>query len=224
MRGSVTRRLILKDWRLQRLQVILCMIGGAIALAVGQLGGETSMVVGGTWFFVALICVGCMLPVSTIVNERKKHNLPFLMSLPISPFQYSTAKLVSTVGIFVVPWLALLIAAALLVETSGTIPHGTIPLILILATLPLVGFCFITGTALVSESEGWSIAATVVCNSSYGLTWYFMTRIPGLMTEAKGPVAVWSPTALGILAVEFALIALSLGLSFYLQSRKRDFI
>jgi hypothetical protein len=200
------------------------MIGGAVALAVGQLGGETSMAVGGTWFFVALICAGCMLPVATIVNERKKHNLAFLMSLPISPIQYSTAKLVSTVGIFLVPWLALLIAAVLLIETSGAIPHGAIPLILILSGLPLVGFCLITGTALVSESEGWSIAATVVCNSSYGLTWYFMTQIRALMTDAKGPVPVWSPTVRAILGVEFALIALSLGLSFYLQSRKRDFI
>lgn len=103
MKGSVARHLILKDWRLQRLQVFLSMIAGGIALAVCQRGGETAVVVGGTWFFVALIVVGCMLPVSAIVNERKKHNLTFLMSLPISPVQYTAAKLVSTVGYSLCP-------------------------------------------------------------------------------------------------------------------------
>ena len=60
---------------------------------------------------MALIVLGCMLPPSNVVNERKKQILPFLMSLPISVTQYTTAKLVSTVGMFLVPWVTLVAAA-----------------------------------------------------------------------------------------------------------------
>ena len=224
MRGSVIQHLIMKDWRLQRTAIILSLLGGAIALAVLQLGGETAIVLGSVWFFIALIILGCMLPVLSIVNERKKQNLAFLMSLPISPLQYTTAKLASSIAMFVVPWLVLMIGALLLIIARGVLPHGTIPITLIITTLPFVGFCIITGTALVGESEGWGIAATVVCNSSYGLTWYFLMRLPALTADLKGNVAVWNPTVMTILAIEFALIALSLGLSYYLQSRKRDFV
>jgi hypothetical protein len=40
----------------------------------------------------------------------------------------------------------------------------------------------------------------------------------------KSPLAVWSPLVLEILAGELALIAIMLGLTFFLQSRKRDFV
>jgi ABC-2 type transport system permease protein len=222
MTGSVVGQLILKDWRLHRLPVVLSVAGGAAALVVAQLGGPTPFIVGGAWFFIALIIFGSLLPSLSIVNERKKQNLAFLMSLPISSIQYTTAKLLSILGMFLAPWLMLVISALLLIQERGFLPHGTIPLTLILATLPLVGFCFIAGGAFISE--GWGIAATVVCNSSYWLVWYVLMQTQGVTDGLKSRVAIWSPTVLTILGGEFALAALILGLTFYLQSRKRDFV
>lgn len=224
MRGSVVGHLILKDWRLQRLPILASVAAGALALAILQRGNETAFVVGSVWLFVALIVIGCMLPIFAIVNERKKQNLAFLMSLPISNMQYTTAKLVSTVGMFLAPWLTMVVATLLIVQIRGILPHGTIPITLILLMLPFVGFCFIAGTSLVGESEGWSTAATLVCNSSYGLVWYFIVKIPALTLTFKSPVAIWSPTALAIFGSELASVPLMLGLTFFLQSRKRDFV
>lgn len=221
---SIVGHLILADWRLHRLQILVTLIAGAIAMAVFQLGGEKAMVVGSVWYFIALIMIGHMLPITAIVNERKNQNLAFLMSLPVSSIQYTTAKLVSTLGIFLAPWFILVISAMLSIATRSTVPHGVIPVLLILAMLPFVGFSIIAGAALVGESEGWGIAANVFCSSSYGLTWYFMTTIPGLMMDAQKPVPVWSHTVRLILGAEFAAIVLILGVTYYLQSRKRDFI
>jgi hypothetical protein len=95
--------------------------------------------------------------------------------------------------------VTLLIAAVVLIETRGIVPPGAIPIALILAGMPLVGLCLMTGAALVGESEGWGIAANVACNSSYGLIWYFMGRMPGLMADVKSPVPVWNPTVLKFL-------------------------
>jgi hypothetical protein len=224
MTQSVVRQLILKDWRLNRLQLLLSIAAGMIALSVVLRGGEGPIVAGTVWFFIAIILVGSMLPITGIVNERKKQNLAFLMSLPVTAIQYTTAKLVSTVGMFLVPWLTLVIAAVVVIETRGIVPPGAIPIVLILAGMPFVGLCLMTGAALVGESEGWGVAANVACNSSYGLAWYFMGRIPGLMADVKSPVPVWNPTVLKFLGGELGLIVLILGLTFYVQSRKRDFI
>src|SRR5262249_51892516 len=134
------------------------------------------------------------------------------------------AKLISTVGMFLVPWLTLLIAAVVLIETRGIVPPGTIPITLILALMPFIGLCIMTGAALIGESEGWGIAANVACNSSYGLIWFFMSRVPGLMADVKSSVPVWNPTVLRFLGGELGLIVIILGLTFYIQSRKRDFV
>jgi ABC-2 type transport system permease protein len=222
--NSIVRQLILKDWRLQRTQILISIAAGAIALGLVRGGSEPAMVVGGVWFFLSLILVGTMLPMAGIVNERKKQNLAFLMSLPVTVTQYTFAKMFSTLGMFLIPWLTLVISAIVVIKTSGFLPAGAIPMLLILAMLPLVGLALMTGTALVGESEGWGIAANVFCSSSYGLVWYFFTRVPALMENAKSPTLQWNSAVLTVLGSELGAALLMLGLTFYLQSRKRDFV
>lgn len=224
MRGSIVGQLILKDWQLYRWSILFSIIGGAIALAVVQWRHEAPVIVGAICFFSALILVGHMLPIIGIINERKNQNLAFLMSLPISSIQYTTAKLISTFGMFLIPWLTLLAAAVLLIETRGFIPRGFIPIFLILAFFPFIGTCLITGAALVGEKEGWGLAANVFCNIGYSLVWPFLIQIPGLMQNATGSKPVWNSNVFKILGVEIGLIVVILALTYYLQSRKRDFI
>jgi hypothetical protein len=224
MSSQVMQTLILKDWRLHRTHIVMSFAAGVIALALLQVKGETAFLVGSVWFFVSLIVLGSMVPVSNVVNERKKQNLAFLMSLPISALQYAISKMASTLALFLLPWGALVIAASTLVMTRGDIPKGIVPLMFILFGLPLVGFCLIAATALVSESEGWTLAATIVCNSWYGLAWYFIIRNPAINRDLNSPVPVWSPAVLSILAGEAAAVALILGITFYLQSRKGEFV
>jgi ABC-2 type transport system permease protein len=225
MRGSVVGRLILKDWWLNSPMIILSIVGGGIALTILQLGGTTPFVLGSVFFFISLIFCASLMPGANIVNERKKQTLPFLMSLPISSVQYGTAKLGSTVGMFLLPWLTLVGAALWFITVRHALPNGVIPMALILALLPFIGFCISTGAALVGESEGWNMVATAVVNSSYWLVWYILsTRFPALTRDWTSRAAIWSPTVLNILAGESGLIVLILGLTLYLQSRKRDFV
>jgi hypothetical protein len=224
MRGSVVGQLILNDWRLYRGQIVFSIAGGAIALAIVQWRQEAPIIVGAICFFSALILVGHMLPIAGIVNERKKQNLAFLMSLPMSCIQYTTAKLISTFVMFLIPWFTLVTAAVLLVQTRGFIPRGYIPIVVILAFFPFIGTCLITGAALVGETEGWGLGANVFCNIGYSLVWPFLIQIPGLMANANGPKAVWNSAVLKVLGAELGLSVLILALTFYFQSRKSDFV
>src|SRR6185312_1271725 len=224
MTRSVTWNLVKKDWGLYRMHVAISTAAGLAALGLCFKGGEVASVVGAVSIFTALVIVACMLPVSAIVNERKKQHLPFVMSLPISVREYTAAKLVSSVGMFLMPWLVLVAATVALIEVRGFVPKGSIPFAVIVLLLPFVGFCLITGFALVGESEGWTIAATVACNSSYWFAWFLIARRPELMELAKGNTPVWNGQLLWIVAAELGVIAGSLLLTFLLQSRKHDFI
>jgi hypothetical protein len=214
---------MLKDWRLYRGLIVFSILGGVAALGIVQFATEVSVVVGTVLFFISIILVGAMLPLASVVNERKKQNLAFLMTLPISSIQYTTSKLLSITGIFLIPWGALLAAGILMINLRG-FPHGVIPVMLILMLLPFVGLGIITAAALIGETEGWGIAANVAVQSSYGLTWFFISRVPGIMKYNNSPVIVWSPAALKVLGTELALIPLLLGITYFVQSRKRDFI
>jgi len=224
MKRSVVQAMILSDWQRHRTLLLLSIVSGVLALALIQVGGEIPFILGATLFFTVMIVFGCMLPPSNIINERKKQTLPFLMSLPISAMQFTTAKIVSTVGLFLVPWLALVIAAMAFIVGHRGGPQGIIPVVLILAAAPFVGFCVIAGVSLVSESEGAMIAATIATNTSYGFSWYLLVRNPVIRADMQSREIVWSREVLTVLSAEFAVIVLILGLTFFLQSRKRDFL
>lgn len=225
MKTNVTLSLVLKDWRLQRRLIILSIMAGVNALAVLRLGGLMRVVIGAVFFFISMIFCACLLPIQNIVNERKKQTLPFVMSLPVSSSRYGIAKLFSTFGMFLVPWLTLIVAGLYMILGRHVLPNGAIPGMLILANLPFIGFCLITGTTLVAESEWWGNAAVAVTNSSYWLVWYLLiSQVPSIPRNWTSPVAVWDQAVVKILGVEFAVIVMILGLTLYLQSRKRNFI
>ena len=225
MKTNVVSQLILKDLRLNSRVIIFTIADGLAALGILMIGSQTPMVIGAVFFFVSIIFCACLLPLQSIVNERKKQTLPFIMSLPVSSAQYGAAKLVSTVGMFLALWLILLGAGLYVVLGRHVLPNGAIPAGMILMNFPLIGFCLITGTALVAESEAWGTAAMAIVNSSYWLVWYLLlSHVPSLPKSWGNPVAVWNPAVVKILVVEFAAVLLILGTTMYLQSRKRDFI
>lgn len=224
MSGTIIGHLILKDWRLNRRLISATLAVGIAALVIARYGAGTARLVGSVWFFVALCVLGSALPASAILNERKKQTLAFIMSLPVSSVQYSIAKIVSIWAMFLVPWLALLISALIFIEVGHIVPRGAIPSVLMLAMLPLIGFCLISATAMAGESEGSLIGASIVCNSSYWLGWYYLARTPSLRAHWTGPVAVWSPAVITILLAEIGSIVFIVAITLFIQSRKRDFI
>ena len=153
MNGSVVQALIRSDLYRHRTAILMTIGVGGIGLALVQVGGEMPTLLGVISFYTALIVLGCTLPTSNVINERKKHTLPFLMSLPLSITQYTAAKLVSTVGIFLVAWLTLVISSVSFILARQSIPNGILPVTLILSALTLIGFCVIAAVALVSESK-----------------------------------------------------------------------
>lgn len=221
---SVVRQLILKDWQLHLPLILLTLGVCVLALATLLTRRQTPVVLGISGFFIALVILGCLLAASNVLNERKKQTLAFVMSLPVSATEYATAKLLSTLGMFVWAWLTTGIAAMWLILGKHLLPHGAIPMAIILLMFPMVGFCLVLGMTLAGETEGWNMAANVICNPSYGIIWYLITQCPSLTRNLGGNVAEWNSSVLIFLASELALIVLSLGVTYFVQSRKQDFL
>src|SRR4051812_20633050 len=120
MNVSMIRRLILKDLYLSRVPLALVVAIGVLAVATLLLKNEVSGFIGLTSSFIALIMLGNLLPMHTIVNERKRHNLAFVMSLPISPADYTAAKIIANVGTFFLVWAAIAGTLLAMFSRGGT--------------------------------------------------------------------------------------------------------
>ena len=223
MNYSMVKVLILKDWYLQRWTVVASLLGGAIALGIVCIPGNATFMLGLILLITVLIAVGAQLAIASMVNERKEQTLAFVMSLPISFREYTVAKLLGTLLIFMLPFLMLVIGSLALFAVPHGVPHGLLPFTVIMSMEILVNTCLIVAVALVTESQGWTVAAIMAGNIALNIVGYFVAHIAGIAKGMAGTTVMWSPAASSLLAAEFALIALLLGLTIYLQSRKVDF-
>jgi hypothetical protein len=222
MNHALVWRLIGKDWYLNRATLAMIAAAGMLSIGVLFIGGETAAFVGLSAALIAAILLGVLLPMQTVVNERKKQNLPFVMSLPISPMEYTTAKIVGNVAAFVVLWLA--IVAGVLIAVAGAGAYGLLPIAFIASLAPFVAFSLLLAVAIVLESEQWALLTMGACNVSYSFAWFFLVRVPGVKETLKSSVPIWSGPILMIVGAQLAVIAAAVGLTFYFQARKRDFI
>ncbi len=221
MNGALVGRLVLKDWHLMRASLAAAAAGGALSIWLVSRGD----VLGGLGLsaaFIVLVLVSIFVPIVTIVNERKNQTLPLVMSLPVSPADYTVAKLLANLSMFGIFWVAITGAIIAMLVRGGL--AGWVPLAVVSALAPMVAFFLLIAVAIVVESEFWAIVTQGACNVSYSFLFFLLLRNGQLVAEAKSGAAVWSPLVLTIVAGELGAIVVSLVLTFYLHSRKTHFI
>jgi ABC-type transport system involved in multi-copper enzyme maturation permease subunit len=223
MNYAMVQRLVLKDWYFQRRSILLSLAGGIAALAIVAFGGKAGFTIGLILLVTVMIAIGAMMVMNTMVGERENQTLAFVMSLPISYLEYSVAKLLVNLLIFVPFWL-ILVGGSLALIVAAPVIHGLFAFTVIMAVEILVGICMMLAVALVTESKGWAIAAMMVGNVGLNVIGYIVAHIPGIANGMWGTEIRWSPAASIALAIEFALIAGMLGTAMFIQSRKKSFL
>jgi ABC-2 type transport system permease protein len=223
MNYEMVKRLILKDWYLQR-GVILASLAGVVAtLGIIATGGKVAFLLGLILLIMVIISIGAQMAVATIVTERKEQTLPFVMSLPISYREYTASKIWGNLLIFLIPWLTMVLGSFGLLLLSPS-SRGLLPYTAVMSTEILVSTCLILAVALITESQGWTVAAIMVGNLAVNGIGYIVAHIAGIAKGMWGSTIQWSGAASALLLAEFTTIAVLLGLTFFVQAKKKDFL
>jgi len=225
MNTYIVKRLILKDWHLLSGLFLIALVLGLATLAgiAAAKATQLAVILGMIVLVTILIGMGAVI-MSSSVNERKQHTLPFVMSLPISYLEYTTSKIVGCFLIFGALWLALLLSVIATILITPWFPHGMIPFIVIMAVEMLASTCLIAAVSITTESQGWMIGVTQVGALGLNAVGFSIVRLRGIGPAMGGPIIQWTSTSITIVLVEFAAILLMIGITFFVQSRKRDFI
>jgi hypothetical protein len=225
MNLAMVNRLIWKDWYLNSAGILVSLIGGVatLALVAAMHVSDIALILGMIVVVTILIGMGAMVMISA-ANERKQQTLPFVMSLPISFWEYTTAKVVGGMLIFLVLWAALVGDIVATILLSRGIPHGLIPFVAIMAVEILMSTCLIVAVSVTTESTGWTVAAAQVGALSLNTIGWSIVRLPEIGGTMRSATVQWSRTATTLLAAELALIVLILAITFLVQARKKDFV
>jgi ABC-2 type transport system permease protein len=224
MNYTMVNRLILKDWFFLRGAIFAYFVTGLLAIGLTAMGTDASSYAGSILLITVMIAIGFHLVMVTVVQERSEHTLPFIMSLPISPMEYTTAKIAANLLIFLIPWVTLTTGAMLLLGSEGARSGALIPFTLIILTELLVAYTLVLTVAIVTESQGWTIGVLVVTNLFFQGFLYWVSHMPAVATGMKGHGAVWDQTAVTLLAAEVGIAIFLIFMAFVLQARKKEFL
>lgn len=220
---AVVRRLILKDWYLNRGVILAAVPVGLGALALVLTGKPIAFL-----FCIIILCMvivgaGAQLAMVTTINERKEQTLAFVMSLPVSWREYTAAKILANLIIFLIPWVPLTAGAIGILLLPGA-THGLVPFTAIMALEMLITTSLIVAAGIVTESQAWTTAGIFVSSLGINLLGYLFAHLPGISHYMWGSRVYISPTVCIILACELLTVPLLLGATFLIQSRKTDFL
>ena len=223
MNTTIVKRLMYKEWYFQRWMLPGYFATGLVSVALLAGGSNASFYAGTILLMTALIAGGVQLAIIAGVNERTEQTLPFIMSLPVSPREYATAKIGANVAMFFVPW-GLLSLATLGIFSTSPDGRGLIPFAVLLLIEMFASFCLVLGAAVVTESQGWTVGVMIVSNLFLQGFLYYVSHMPEIARGMRAKVVTWGPNGIALIVAEVAISVLLLGFTFVVQSRKKNFI
>lgn len=225
MNIAMVSRLICKDWYLNRVGILASLFAGVVTLGMvaAMHRSQLALILGVIVVVTILIGMGAMVMISA-ANERRQQTLPFVLTLPISYREYTTAKIVGGMLIFLVLGVALVADIVATILLTPGFPHGLIPFVVIMAVEILMSTCLITAVSVTTEAHGWTVASAQVGALSLNVIGWSIVRLPEIGGSMKSTTVQWGGTATTLVAAELATIVFMLLITFFVQAHKKDFI
>lgn len=218
----VIRLLVLKDWQLFQKQLAAYVLGGIVALCLLGMAKPWSFYAGSLLLLVVLVAAACFAISTSLLVERKEHTLAFVMSLPVSPLDFTIAKMAANLLTFGVPF-AVIGLGTLGVVLFTPLPDGLFVYSLLIFGFVLLAYCLSLAVAMNVQSEGWNTFAMI--GSMVLINPYIMLlgQIDAISRTVPEDAIVWPAPAVAILLAEIVLGLLILGATAWWNGRKPAF-
>jgi ABC-2 type transport system permease protein len=216
------RLLVVKDWQLFQKQLAAHVLAGIVALALLGLARPWAFYLGSLLLIIVLVAGSCMSISNSLLVERKEQTLAFVMSLPVSPLDFTLAKMAGNLLTFGVPYLVLLLGTLVVILTTP-LPDGLVVFTVLLFGHILLAYSVSLMVAMQVESEGWNIFAMIASNLLINPLIMLLGQIDAIAKPAGGEAIVWSLPAVAILSAQLLLSLAALAFTLWWHGRKTAF-
>lgn len=223
MSQSMIWRLVAKDLWFNRWLAALTFLAGLVSFVVMGIA-EFGFIVGLVLFITSMIVYGIFVGQESLTREHRDKISTFILSLPVSTTQYTVAKLLAAVISYLAVWAALAAILVVLTLRSADAPNGILPVLLAVMGLMLMNFCILLAVGVATTSARWLTATITVTNTAVTLYMIAVFNVPSVQQSLNATELVWPPFVLASFALEAGIIALCVCVTWFTQSRKKDFI
>ena len=218
----IIRLLMIKDWHLFRKQLAAYLLVGIVALAFLGLARPWAFYIGSLLLIILLVAMGCFSISMSLLTERKEQTLAFVMSLPVTPRDFTIAKLAGNLLTFAVPFLVIAACTALVV--LGTpLPDGLLVFAAPVFGHILVAYCLSLAFAMQVESEGWNMFVMIGSMLLVNPMIMLLGQMESIRAVTEGEAIVFGAPILAILAAQLGVSAACLAFAVWWNGRKPAF-
>ncbi|MGA7296466.1 MAG: hypothetical protein WBW92_03005 [Rhodanobacteraceae bacterium] len=229
MTTSIIPQLVRKDFMISRRMIgVFCLLSlagvAAISLLFGRVPGWALVNIAFLLLISPAATCGMVLLMTTVVFEKEKSTQAFIMSLPVTPKQFTIAKVLINIGVFGAFWVAISGIAYYFAFGRGFFPSGTIPFVFMVLLGVFVSYIGILSVALWRQSMGLTVLAIALFEmGTSGYLWVIAYLDP-VSSYMHGEVMVWNTTAVGIVLAQALVAVVMISAALLFQGRKRDFV
>ncbi|EGF93321.1 putative membrane protein [Asticcacaulis biprosthecium C19] len=229
MSTSIVPQLVGKDLRLLSRIILTFVVVSLIFIAIlAAIWDHVPAVVQGNFGFILLIgpagTCGIVMLMKTNVLEKEKSTQAFIMSLPVTVKEFTRAKLWVNLPVFGLFWAAISAVAFYFAFARGLFPLGGVPFVTMVFLGGFVAYTCILAVSLVSQNLGMTVLCIALFEmATSGYLWAIAFLNP-ISQHIWGAVAVWNPTAVGIVAAQLLVAVSVIVVTLLVQNTKRDFI
>lgn len=165
-----------------------------------------------------------LLLMKTIVLEKQKSTQLFIMSLPVSVKEFTTAKLLVNLPVFTLFWLVITSVAFYYAFERGILPYGAVPFVVMVFVGILIAYIGTLSTGLLFQSYGGTIFAMFFFELGTPAYLWIISYLDSIAIYKYGAVSVWNSTAVSIVVTQIFVAVVMLWVTVYVQNKKRDFL
>lgn len=219
---SVIRLLVLKDWQLFQKQLAFYVLAGIVALCFLGVGKPWAFYIGSLMLLIVVVSSACFSISTSLVVERKEQTLAFVMSLPVSPREFTLSKLIGNLLTFGVPF-GVLLGGALALVMFSPLPDGLFVYTLLIFAWLLFAYAVSLAVAMSVESEGWATFAMI--GSMVMINPYIMGlgQLEVINTYTTKDAVVWTTPTVAIMSTLALLAVAVIGVTTWHHARKPAF-
>ncbi len=229
MSRSIIPQLVRKDFKLMRgviftFALISLSSIGLLAFLFGKVPEWVLINIAFVMLMGPAATCGIVMLMKTNVFEKEKSTQPFILSLPVSAKQFTQAKMLINLPVFLGFWLVVAFAVFYFAFGRGLFAPGAVPFVTILFLGVFVAYSCILSTSLLSQSLAITVLSIAIFEMGTSAYLWTVVYLDPIARHINGPVMVWNTTALAIVGTQITVAVLALLFTLHMQSRKRDFI
>lgn len=211
--------------KINRKPILMWLLAAIVGILIAYtMPGLVAANIGFSLTVSAIVGAGIQMISHTVLLANVKGTQIFILSLPINFKQYSSAKFLVNILVFLGMWLLFSVAVIYVNFSQSIFPVGSLPMIVLVLFSILPVYSLILSICVITQSIGYTAATAVTASLATSVYLWKIVYLESVGNYVWGNQAAWNNTVFSVMIFQIMLTIIIPVLTVLFQFKKKDII